>query len=442
MSHSYIFVNASCDDCSSPPPIPTDSADSHCVKLPFGVTNTNASYQEGEYAAIRWGDGNNHPFELQRLIIGDKDGANAFDLALGYLLGNSPPLPLKIAEDGQKKIAIVPKFTAFLKDNAIDVERAIRKTADSYGKTSNAFVAISVGYGKSIAFECIDPCYVRGVVRASDRSFVGYVVYPAISANGEPAFDAGKYIIEKKDIVPPLPSSTRDLRALKRGTYILHIKDEQLGNPFYSVESWAGGIPWLNMRKNSIDTLQAIYRNILGASFNITIHPARFEHIIDEKEKEKAFEELAKDIIRSLTGGKAVGKSIVSEGVLNNVGDKLMPMYQIDTIEAPDNYSALLEAIKYTSSAAIMFFGLDPTLVGYKEEGKLSSGSEGLGADNRQLARRTRQPRQQVLAFLYCIAIIMGWDVEYADQYDEIGFLDVFSRYQSQNKNGRSEGVL
>lgn len=430
--------------CDTPPPMPPPESvpDDSCLKMPCPRTeHGNGSQISGEKQQwLKWGDRDNHPFALIEKVNSDRDAPQSLAVAKGYILGQSPPRLFKHLIDGTKSIVSIPEIDEYMHDNEFAIQDAIDTIVDNYAVTNNAFVSIYVRNGIVADFRAVDVCYVRGLLRidadTGKKSHIGYTQFAQLQVNGSPNYNA---IVRSYSL---LPDNDKDLRALPDGDYMLHIRDNQTANPFYSVEKWSGGKTWLDIRRKSEDTLNAILDNRFTPSYNITINPRKYNELETEEEKKAAFKEDFELLSGMLTGSDQAGRTLVSVGDLNNMGDTVMPMYTIEPVEDPTNYTELIKAINETGHSTAIFFGLVPSLLGMKQEGGLSSGSEMLNSDNIQLTRHVRQIRRKILSFLQIIFIINGLKEKYKSQYAEIGFIDAALRPQAVVKSGSSPEII
>jgi hypothetical protein len=360
---------------------------------PTNGTITNLTNNSTEIKVANWGDDNDFPGMIKKLLASDAEMKALIDFCVRASYGKGIVClnEVDIDDDGN------PKYKAII-DPAIT---AWYKSPQTRKYCLEAFIDL-------FTFFNVFP----EMIPSRDRTKINYIgVNEAMHCRWAMMGDDGKLsklIVNKNwpgaKLDDPLQTTiitaidpydydivnlVKNDKSLKK--FVFPLNYPTIGQTYYQAAHWDGLrlSGWLEIAAQIPAFKKALLKNQMTIKYLIRIPtnywPAVYkdwdklsEKAQDEKKKAKL-----KEINASLTDVKNTGKSILNEVGYDPVTKEKLPGWEIDVIDDKTKAGAFLEDSQEASAHKMRALGLDPTLVGTLITGKgMGAGS---GSD-KQLA--------------------------------------------------------
>jgi hypothetical protein len=186
-------------------------------------------------------------------------------------------------------------------------------------------------------------------------------------------------------------------------------KDYVPGFPYYPPPSWRGAMNWIKLANE----IPMWHINGLKNGYNLRWHikiPMSYFNQFPENQRDAKKTELRENLNKFLSGTENVGKAFISFLTANGISND---EWKIEPLTTDLKDSAFITLFEQSNTAMTSAHGIDPTLAGIALPGKLGSGSDKEHSYNIFIATAVQSYRDILLAPLYEIARLNGWNPEY-----------------------------
>ena len=375
---------------------------------------------------------NSFPRKAIDTLYSDKDVPSVLRGIVGFLLGDGQLATFFVDSEGTKTKVNVPEITNWLNANKTKLRRFLLKIATDFTIFDNYFVQYAYDKdGKIVDFAAMDPNIVRLGRELSNngRSKTAYLL--PINHNG---ITTGE--------TKTLPTY-KDGEQYKNQNVIFHGGGYTPTQPYYSIPLWVGGITNLGLREK----IMAFYNNTLDNGFNIKfvieIHPKYYENIgaTTKELKDAAKADLSTKIEDFFRGTQGASRSIIVDTVADNIQRTYSGLITIKPVDNTLSDSQFAELLKQTDGNTPVNFGLDATLAGFTKQGMGASGSDTLYKYLFHMAVKMPLNRSMVLEAIEILFANFGWWAKYANDFNQIGFVDAQIMRQSDNHTGLTNSI-
>lgn len=397
---------------------------SQTATTPSYVTNSGQPYgsiNQGKFAY--WGSNNLLPEDLIKLVYGNDLKPNLIKKRVNFNCGKGPiTYKEEIAEGKRKKVYVLdPVIEDFLKKS--DYKKLMRSVDTDLEMFNNAFVEFVLTKGKKVSS-----------MRKLDATNVRAELIDEYTGRINNYFLSADWKSPKKDRIIQVPSFDPEYPKYNK-KFILHIREEQSGQPYYAIPNWIGSKDATEVAETIWKFHKAGLKNGYALRYHIKIPSAYFNQF-PEPERERRKADLRDSMNNWLAGAENAGKALVS--YLEHIPGQVNPSeWKIDTISADLKDTAFSVLFEQSTISNAQSHGIHPTLAGVILSGSLGSGSEIRTLYHSHIALETNEPRDMIFEpITKVVAPLNGWDKDI-----KFGVEDIELTSLDQNPTGQNSAI-
>ncbi|UHG93338.1 hypothetical protein [Spirosoma oryzicola] len=369
------------------------------------LSAVKASTSLGSHEWVAWGKDDNEPNQVIALNWESPSKPSLMDQAKEFILG-AGVAPFRETYEGGKVVyqrEAFPEIKEWFEENEI-FDKYLELAALSMTFCEQAFVNLSVGEGKDIGLQTIQPLKCR-YVKPTGKGLEALLISPQFGTGKKPSQLAKVPLFNRKE-------------PTKYAESIMHLKKAQIGQDFYNLGLFWGTKWWTKVaNKIPLYHLNGL-ENGYNIKYLIEIDEAYFiqEGETPGDEETDKLIEARKDKFMAkldafLAGVENADKAVVMIGDLTNGDGKANDLIRIKPVDNKMTDDAYTKIYGAANTAQAQGHGILPVLAGIAQGEKLGgSGSELEHAAMYQVAYRTPSYRRHLLKPLNLALKLMGLD--------------------------------